>query len=144
MPPPTVPEPPVRWTAWTPWAGRAQVPHAHLPGVYLLAQFADGPPRLVDPQTREIVYIGEISDGSLAGRWQQFHRAAFAGTPGHTGGLIYHETFGDEGATLYVTAFVPQSLRRDLRALYLRAVAAQLLWAWARRWDGPPVCNSRQ
>src|SRR5215210_2804136 len=123
---------------WTRWADRNLVKNAHLPGVYLLAHWDAAPPSRVDPLSQEIVYIGETTDQSLMGRWQQFHRAAFEGKPGHSGGMLYHEAFGDDEdkATLYVSAFVPEGLSREMRALYIRYASHKLIWDWARCWGG--------
>jgi hypothetical protein len=137
-----VKEPTVSFTPWAPWAERNAVKNAHLPGVYLLAH-CNGPPGRVDPLDYDIVYISSVTESSLMGRWQQFHRAAFEGKPGHTGGLAYRDFFGDEGENLYVSAFAPESLPRELRTLFLRYTEHRLLWEWARRWGSPPVCNTR-
>ena len=136
-------DPPVSFSAWTHWSERNGVKNAHLPGVYMLAQWEEGPPGQVDPISQQIVYIGEMSDNSLMGRWQQFNRAAFEGKPGHTGGVAYRDAFGDEGETLFVAAFVPEGLSRELRGLYIKYVERKLLWEWARTHDGPPACNIR-
>lgn len=117
--------------------------NAHLPGVYLLARWEARAPSTVDPTSQQIIYIGEATDQSLMGRWQQFNRAAFVGKPGHSGGMVYRNTFGDEGETLHVAAFVPEGLSREMRVIYIRHVTQQLVWEWARRWQAAPVCNSR-
>ncbi len=139
-------EPAISFTPWTRWADRNLVKNAHLPGVYLLAHWDDGPPSRVDPLSQEIVCIGETTEGSLMGRWQQFNRAAFEGKPGHSGGMVYHETFGDgeeDAERLYVAAFVPEGLSRELRSLFIRYVERKLVWEWARRWGSAPVCNAK-
>src|SRR5690242_7853291 len=97
-----MPDPPIRFTLWTPWAARNMMPNSHLPGVYLLAQWAETPPRVAN-----------------------------------------RDVFGDDGATLYVAAFVPEGLSRELRALYIRYVERKLVWEYARAWGAPPVCNRR-
>lgn len=134
-------EPPISFSPWTRWAERGAVKNAHLPGVYLLALFDEPPPRQVDPLLEDIIYVGETTEGSLLGRWQQFNRAAFEGKPGHSGGLIYHETFGDTGENLYVAAFIPEGLSREMRSLYIRYIERKLVWEWARYQEGPPICN---
>jgi len=134
--------PAVSFTPWTPWQNRSLVRNAHLPGVYLLAHWDAGPPSAVDPQAQAIVYVGETTDQSLLGRWQQFHRAAFEGKPGHNAGLLYRDTFGDAGETLYVSSFTPESLSREMRTLYIRHLAHKLIWEWALRWAAPPDCNA--
>ena len=88
-----------------------------------------------------LIYIGEVHDNSLQSRWQQFHRAAFAGKPGHAGGLVYHEQLAAPEESLYVAAYVPEGLTRDMRALYIRYVERKLIWEYARRWAAPPLCN---
>jgi hypothetical protein len=135
-----MPDPAVRFTPWTRWADRAAIQNSHLPGVYLLGRFAAAP-RQVDPQAAEVVYIGEVHDNSLLSRWQQFHRAAFEGKPGHAGGLAYGGLIADDGADLYVAAFVPEGLTRAMRALYIRYVERKLVWEYASRWGAPPLCN---
>jgi hypothetical protein len=135
--------PPVSFTPWTPWHSRNTIRNAHLPGIYLLAHWDAGPPSHVDSQAQAIVYIGETTDQSLLGRWQQFHRAVFDGKPGHRDGLVYRNTFGDEGETLHVSAFVPEGLPREMRALYIRYISHKLIWGWAQRWGSAPICNSR-
>ena len=137
-------EPPVLFTPWTLWVERNDVPNAHLPGVYLLAHWEGRAPGQVDPLAQAIVYIGEAGDQSLMGRWQQFHRAAFTGKPGHSGDIEYHEMFGeDKVEELFVAAFVPEGLSREMRTLYIRYVTQRLIWEWAKRWDGPPACNRK-
>jgi hypothetical protein len=144
-------DPPITFTPWTIWADRNTLKNAHLPGVYLLARFDDrdgGPPAQVDPLSADIVYIGEAADQSLMGRWQQFHRAAFEGKPGHSAGLRYRQMFVDEGdsgaaASLYVSAFVPEGLSRELRLLFIHHIAHKLIWEWARKLGDAPVCNAR-
>jgi hypothetical protein len=139
-------EPPITFTPWTAWPDRKLVKNAHLPGVYLLALFDDAPPRNADSISRELVYIGATADNSLMHRWQQFHRAAFEGKPGHSGGLTFHEIYGDESeytSRLYISAFVPEGLSRELRTLFILYVERKLLWEYARRWEAPPICNTR-
>jgi hypothetical protein len=135
-------EPKPIFTPWAHWSERGTVRNAHLPGVYLLAHWEHGPPGSIDPQAKMIAYIGEVTDSSLLGRWQQFHRAAFEGKPGHSGGLRYRDIFGDEGEHLYVSAYAPESLSREMRPLYIRYLERKLVWEWALRWDGPPLCNA--
>ncbi len=136
-------EPPVAFTPWPPWAERSQVKNAHLPGVYLLGKWEGTPPSHVDPLSHDVVYIGAVAEGSLMGRWQQFHRAAFEGKPGHTGGLAYREAFGDEGEDLHVSAFAPEGLSREMRTVFILYLERRLMWDWARKWEGLPICNSR-
>jgi len=144
-------DPPITFTPWTAWANRNTIKNAHLPGVYLLARFDGGdagPPAQVDPLAEDIVYVGEAADQSLMGRWQQFHRAAFEGKPGHSAGLRYREMFVDDGdsaaeGSLYVSAFVPEGLSREMRLLFIRYVAHKLVWEWARQWGDAPECNVR-
>ena len=136
-----MPDPPIHFSPWTQWADRAAIRNSHLPGVYLLARFETPPPRQVEALAAEVVYIGEVHDNSLLGRWQQFHRAAFEGKAGHAGGLAYGDRIGDDGASLYVAAFVPEGLTRAMRALYIRYVERKLVWEYASRWDAPPLCN---
>lgn len=138
-----VKEPVLNFTPWMPWAERNAIKNAHLPGVYLLAKSDKPPGQRVDPLSYDLVYVGSVTDSSLMGRWQQFHRAAFEGKPGHSGGLVYRETFGDEGESLYVAAFAPENLHRELRTLFLRYIEHRLIWEWARRWGAPPACNAR-
>ena len=136
-------EPPIRFTPWTHWPERNRAKNAHLPGVYLIARWEVAPPDKVDALAQAIVYVGEITEGSLMGRWQQFARAAFEGKPGHAGGMKYRDIFGDEGDTLYVAAFVPEGLSREMRSLYIRYVERKLVWEWARRWGDAPLCNTK-
>jgi len=136
-------DPPIHFSPWTPWEERNLLKNAHLPGVYLLLHREGGPPSRVVPLDRDIIYIGETTDGSLVGRWQQFNRAAFQGRHGHSGGLRYRETFGDEGEWLYVAAFVPEGLAREMRSLYIRYVEHKLLWEWGRAAGSAPICNAR-
>ncbi len=140
-------EPPVVFSPWVPWAERNSIDNAHLPGLYLLAHWDEPPPRIADPLAREVINIGGTTEGSLMGRWYQFHRSAFQGKPGHKDGMRYHQIFGDDPQAerrLYVAAFVPEGLPRELRALFIRYTTARLLWESARRWGAPPVCNAQQ
>jgi hypothetical protein len=42
-----------------------------------------------------------------------------------------------------VSAFVPEGLSRELRTLFILYVERKLLWDWARKWEAPPICNTR-
>ena len=137
-----VKEPALSFSPWTPWAERKLVKNSHLPGVYLLAHWEERPPAQVDPLSQDIIYIGAATDSTLQGRWQQFHRAAFEGKPGHSGGLKYHDTFGETEDILHVAAFAPESLSREMRPIFLRYIERKLIWEWSVRWDGPPICNA--
>lgn len=137
-------EPAITFGSWIPWSVRDTARNGHLPGIYLLAHFNSTPPALVDSSSQEIVYIGETTEGSLIGRWQQFNRAASEGKPGHIGGMLYHEVYGVAYIeSLYVAAFVPEGLSREIRALFIRYLAGKLLWDWARKWEEEPACNGR-
>jgi hypothetical protein len=139
-------EPTIAFTPWTAWPDRNLLKNAHLPGVYLLALFDGVPPRDADPLSHDLVYIGATAEGSLMHRWQQFHRAAFEGKPGHSGGLLFHEIYGGDpeyASRLYVSAFVPEGLSREMRTLFILYVERKLLWDWARKWEGLPVCSGR-
>ncbi len=136
-------EPPITFLPWTAWSAHTTLPNIHLPGIYLLALFDSEPPRRVDPLDEAILYIGEVSDNGLLRRLYQFGHSAFDDKPGHTGGLLYRESIGDEGESLYVAACPVQHLSRDLRPLFIRYVAHKLLWEWARTWGAAPLCNRK-
>jgi hypothetical protein len=136
-------EPPITFSPWTRWVEHTAIPNIHLPGVYLLAVFEAPPPRRVDPLAEAIVCIGESSDNGLLRRLYQFGHSAFDGKPGHTGGLLYREAFGDAGESLYVAAFPVAHVPREVRPLFIRYVAQKLLWEWARTWGVAPVCNRK-
>ena len=137
-------EPAVRFCPWTPWPRRNEITNSHLPGVYLLATWDTEPPAQTDPRSEALIYVGETTEQSLQGRWQQFDRAAFESRPGHTAGLAYRDILADDGESLYVATFVPEGLRRDLRTLFIRYIERRLLWEWARRHGEPPMLNTRQ
>jgi len=136
-------EPALTWSRWTAWPERNEIKNAHLPGVYLLAQWEKAPPPGVNPLAGEIAYIGGVSDNSLSSRWQQFNRAAVEGKPGHTGGLIYRDMYAGEVESLYVAAFAPEGLPREMRTLFIRYLENRLVWEWAKRWESAPPCNGR-
>lgn len=136
--------PRVVFSSWTQWADRKKLRNRDLPGVYLLARFETRPPHGVDPQSREIIYIGETCK-KLVSRWRQFNRSAFQGRGGHSGGRTYRrKRFGSE-QDLYVAAFPVSAdgMGVELRPLFIRYVERKLILEFARRWGKAPKCNSK-
>lgn len=135
-------EPPQTFTPWVPWQERGTIEGVQHSGVYALAHFEGPPQGPADPLAQQIIYLGQTCS-NLRRRWRQFRRAAFEGKPGHSGGLTYRETFGDEGQRLYVAACPVQGLQEPLRSLYIRYLKRRLLWEYALRWRDMPKCNSQ-
>src|SRR4030042_2744103 len=97
--------PSITFSNWMPWTNRIKISGIGKPGLYALAHFVK-PPSTVDLQTREIIYVGETCDQSLRQRWGQFHRCAFEGKKGHSGGITYWKLFGGKTIDqLFVAGF---------------------------------------
>jgi hypothetical protein len=136
--------PKVVFSRWTRWADRMTVDGIDAPGVYLLAHFKKPPLGNADPQTREVIYIGETCDQSLKKRWRQFHRCAFEGKEGHSGGKTYWKIFADKGGeNLFVAAFPVEELSDEFRPLFIRYVERKAILDYALKWGAVPKCNKR-
>lgn len=83
----------VSFSPWLHWDQRSASPEREGPGVYLLGRFEEGAPTIVDPADERVLLIAETHGQSLADRWYQFHRCAFNGADGHSGGRTFHRLF---------------------------------------------------
>ena len=128
------------FSEWVLWEDR---PSERSPGVYLLPHFDTPPSGPADPQTQEIVYIGETCR-RLVGRWSDFDGAAFQGKGGHSGGTTYREKFGDAcKKKLYVAAFPVDHLDKDIRPMFIRYVERKLIWEYTQTFERLPTCNRK-
>jgi len=90
------------------------------------------------------LYIGEMCDQPLKERWNDFHRSAFEGKKGHSGGKTYWKLFGGKGREdLFVAAFPVVELSGKLRPLFIRYVERKLILDYALRWGRAPKCNQK-
>jgi hypothetical protein len=136
--------PNIVFSKWTRWAARTDLDKIiESPGVYVLAHFATPPPGNANPQTREIIYIGETCARTLKERWNGFHRAAFGKGKNHSGGKKYQEKCGGNGNDLFVAAFPVVELNEELRPLFIRYVERKLIWKYSREHLAPPECNRK-
>ncbi len=135
--------PEIAFTPWVQWSSRKSLEGGKSPGVYLLAHFDSVPTGGAELNAREIIYIGETCNNSLIGRWRQFHRSAFQGKYGHSGGKTYRQEFGDEGQNLYVSALPVEKLDEPMRSLFIRYVERKLIWDYVCKWNAPPKCNRK-
>ena len=119
------------------------VPDAEFPGVYLLAQFADTPPDCVDCTCKNVVYIGESCDQSIGKRLYQFNRSAFQSKDGHSAGWTYGTKLGDDGRTLFVSAFPVRIVEQVACSAFVRFAERKLIWEYVRMWGALPVCNTK-
>lgn len=135
--------PNLTFSNWVRWTERANLDSINEPGVYILAQFKRPPVGIANPQTRQIIYIGETCNNSLRGRWREFNRAAFQGKFGHSGGATYRAQFGDDGRTLYVAALPAGRVENKLQTLFIRYVERKLILDYALKWGSAPICNRK-
>ena len=135
-------DPEISFSPWTRRSERASLPGIGAPGIYALAKFEAAPPGPADPRAQQVIYIGETC-ASLRRRWAFFNGSAFEGKSGHSGGKIYQQEYGDDGADLYVTALPVDSVREQTRPFYIRYVERKLIWEYVETWGGAPSCNRR-
>ena len=136
--------PNVVFSRWIQWANRTQLDRIDKPGVYILAHFTTLPAGNGDPQAQEVIYVGETCDQSLRVRWNQFHRCAFEGKDGHSGGKTYWRVFDGKGAEKpYVAAFPVAELNTVLCPLFTRYVERKLILEYALKWNAAPICNTK-
>ena len=139
--------PRIVFSRWVRWTDRLTLDGIDSPGVYVLAHFNKPPRRAANTRVREVIYIGETCGQSLRKRWRQFHRSAFEGKDGHSGGKTYRthrESFGRAWRdSLCVSAFPVNSLGDELRPLFIRFVERKLILDYARRWGSLPRCNKK-
>ncbi len=133
--------PQVIFSNWTHWTERTKISGVDKPGVYVLAHFVK-PPSTVDLQDGEIIYIGETHGQTLRSRWGQFHRCAFKGKEGHSGGITYRNLFREEKIEqLYVAGFPVDSLSGDLCPVFIQHLERKLILDYVLKWDKRPNCN---
>jgi hypothetical protein len=136
-------QPPVVFGPWCPWQDRGSLVDVDAAGVYALACFDGTPPSDVDVLSEKTVYIGETCDNSLAGRMQQFHRSAFLGKDGHSGGWSFASRCSDQGPKLHVSVFPVFVLHEPHRSAFIRHTERRLLWEYVLNWGRRPICNSK-
>ena len=136
--------PDIVFSKWTRWNDRTTLNEVDYPGIYVLAHFKTHPVGDADPLAQEVIYIGETCDQLLRVRWNQFHRCAFEGKRGHSGGMTYWRVFGGKGGeNLFVAAFPVGNLDDQIRPLFIRHVERKLILEYALKWDAPPKCNRK-
>jgi len=136
--------PRVVFSKWTRWGERTRLNGIQNPGVYALARFTKPPRGPVELRARNIIYFGETCGNSLRGRWRAFHRSAFEGNRGHSGGRTYRRRFGGKGMRgLYVAAFPVEGLTKELRALFIRYIERKVILEYASKWGVAPKCNRK-
>lgn len=133
--------PQVIFSNWTKWMERTKISNIKKPGVYVLAHFVK-PPSTVDLQAKEIIYVGETHGQTLRDRWGQFHRCAFKGKKGHSGGRTYWSLFnGGKIEQLYVAGFPVDSLSGDSCPVFIQYLERKLILEYVVKWDRRPKCN---
>jgi hypothetical protein len=135
--------PEIRFSDWICWDMRSYLNGLEHPGVYVLAIFEDDPPTQVNPETREIIYVGETCSNSLRKRLEQFNRSAFLGKKVHSGGRTYRRIIGGSGQHLFVSIISANWLDDITRPQYIRYLERKLIWDYTARWDQPPKCNRK-
>ena len=94
----------ISFAPWVSWTSRSSLPGIDRPSVYIIGRFGQPPPSgAANPFDKNVVYIGESSEGRLRGRWRSFELAAFRGTGKHRGGKRYNQAFGGDSSVLYVS-----------------------------------------
>jgi hypothetical protein len=131
------------FSAWIPWSKRKELARRDAAGVYALAVFESNPPEVTDVLDQSVVYLGETCNNGLRGRLDQFHRSAFQGKDGHSGGWTYRARFRDQGEHLYVSAFPVTEIAEPYRSSYIRYMERHILWHYVHRWGRRPQCNSK-
>jgi hypothetical protein len=133
----------VRFTEWVKWQNREEIGNISSPGVYILGNFKRLPNGPANPVDENVIYIGETCDNTLKARWNQFHRSAFLFKEGHSGGIAYRNTIGDNGENLYVAAFAVLELPQDTKPLFIRFAERKLILEFALKNGKRPLCNSK-
>ena len=132
---------------WTPWRNRGEIHLANGPGVYVLAQFEEAPPTIVDPIDSQVIYIGETCSQTLLSRWYQFKRSAFARSRGHSGGCNFSVRFmndekGDAPEWLFVSSYAPK-IEEPRCSAYIRYLERKLMWDFVDKHGRLPICNAK-
>lgn len=131
-----------RWMRWQGYSGHSGIEH---PGVYLLGKF-DSPPPTISHIDRNVIYVGETVDHSLAERLYQFGRSAFQRKEGHPAGwtlfnrLLDRVKQDDAPPWLYVALF-PVALGEPFCSAYIRFVERSIIWDYVQAWNELPTCN---
>lgn len=99
------------FSPWVCWVARNSLPDKEKPGVYIIGRFTQPPPSgAADPFDKNVVYIGESSEGRLQRRWRSFEQAAFKGKGKHRGGKRYSQKFGGDSSVLYVSILPDENI----------------------------------
>jgi len=133
----------VVFSRWCRWADRDSLAGAQHPGVYLLAHFEREPLGEARPDSREVIYIGETSRGSLRKRLHHYNRSASSGAAGHSGGRTYHEHFHRIRPQLFVAILPVSDPEATLRAARIRYLERKFIYEHTCKWGNPPKCNTR-
>ena len=130
--------PSIIFSKWTQWNKRTNINNVNSPGVYVLARFKRVPSGRANTNNKNIIYIGETCNQTLAKRWYQFNNSAFKDKAGHSGGLSYGKVYGDKGKNLYVAALSVPNLSDNLRHLFIRYVERKLIYEYALKYKIQP------
>jgi len=132
-----------QFSGWFLWKEREESEDIDCPGVYLLAHFPGGAPIEVDPQAREVVYVGETCGQGLKKRLRQFEKSAATGKHAHAGGRNYHTEFGSIREDLSVAIWAALDLNPKTGPAFIRFIERKLIWEYAKKWGEMPCCNRK-
>jgi hypothetical protein len=132
-----------KFTAWTPWSQRANLP-LELPGVYMLSEFKDQAPKGKPELSTKLIYIGETCGQSLHGRLYQFNRSGFLGKLGHSGGATFARTYNakSDPAWLFISVMAVD-LEEPHTSAFIRYAERALLWSYVQQHGAYPACNRK-
>lgn len=131
----------LRFSQWTRWENRNNLPEISFPGLYIIAHRQRGSRLMANPQSKRVIYIGQTCGQTLLRRLRQFNRSATDGRRSHAGGRSYFGEFGGVQSEMYV-AVLPVKKGSELdRRSYIQGLEAFLRSNYARRWGKLPVCN---
>ena len=132
-----------QFSRWFRWKEREEYENIECPGVYLLAHFAAGTPVELNPQVREVVYIGQTWKQGLRKRLRKFEKSAVTGRHAHAGGRNYHIDFGSMREELCVAMWGALDLNPKTGPAFIRYIERKLIWEYAREWGETPCCNRK-
>lgn len=133
----------------SPWVGlnQPEIKTFNRPGIYIIAVYSEEESRKpADPLSRNILYIGETVNQTVAKRLYQFKGSAFKQRNGHSGGwTLYNQRL--EGETLeaenyMVTAFMPEKTNEIARAR-IPYLERKLIFDWVVEHHRFPPCNRK-
>ena len=139
--------PDIVFSEWYAWNEVKKIPNGNHQGLYIIAQFPSKPEGIAQPDTKEILYIGEThgKSGNIHKRLNTFFKAAQKGQMihKHSGGNRFNRVVGCDVTNIYAAGFAPILENEEFLNPFIFYAERKLIWEYVAKWGNMPRCNGR-